>query len=43
MAYFLAVASTSLAGWKHGNEAVFACFMSFPVIIQPVRPDPAIV
>lgn len=43
MAYFLAVASTSLFRWKHGNEAVFACFISHAVIAQPVRPEPAIV
>lgn len=38
-----AVASTSLFGWKHGNEAVFACFMSHPVLTEPVRPEPATV
>lgn len=43
MAYFFAVASTSLFGWKQENEVVFAWFMSHSVITQPVRPEPAIV
>lgn len=42
MAYFFAVASTYLFGWKHGNEAVFAWFVSHSVITQPVRPETAI-